>query len=320
MGVFNGNSIYKDGGSVGGGGYADGGQIVDGDFMKIENNAVSTYDNVNRDTLNFYLEPADGEIINAVIELTTAVNSTVKVYVLRNGLYYLLGNVGGDSINAGDQYNLKIVGNSYELENINVSPSDPAYIEILGRTYGLVKISNRFWITENLKYRFEDNFYLESDGSDAQTLSLPYSKQYDSFETRGEIYYRTNTFSKINSLVSSLGLRVPNRYDIENLENNYTISQLTSQSEGGSNTTGFSAKYKGICSIYGAALWNARYLKKPGYMEVGCPAWCFGSSYDRHMLIGESSNIEEYHPSSYYQMPSSPNDSVYTTIRLCMDA
>lgn len=319
MGIFNGNSIYNYG-DGGGGGYNDGGQIADGDFMKIENNAVSTYDNVNRDHLNFYFDQADGEMINAVVELKTSVNSVVKVYVLRNGLYYLLGNVGGDSINAGDQYNLKIVGNSYELENINVATPDPAYIEILGHYYGLVKISNRFWITENLKYRFEDNFYLESDGSDAQTLDLPYSKQYDSFETRDEIYYRSNTFSKINSLVSSLGLRVPNRYDIENLENNYTISQLTSQSYGGSNTTGFNAKYKGICSIYGASLWHARYLKNPGYIEEGCPAWCFGSSYDRHMLIGESSNIEAYHPSSYYQMPSTANDSVYTTIRLCMDA
>lgn len=320
MGIFNGNSIYNDGVSGGGGGYADGGQIVDGDFMKIENKAVSTYDNVNRDSLNFYLEPADGEILNAVVELTTAVNSTVKVYVLRNGLYYLLGNVGGDSINAGDQYNLKIIGNSYELENINAASNDPSYIEILGRTYGLIKISNRLWITENFKYRFDDNYFMASDGSDEQQIELTTIKQYDSFETRDEIYYRVNTFSKINDLVASLGLRVPNRSDMESLRNNYTMSQLTSQSDGGSNTTGFNAKFKGICSIYGGSTYNAVYSKKPGILQSGYPAWCFGSSYDRYYLVAQSTNLEARNPNFTKQLANSPSNSDYVNIRLCMDA
>lgn len=130
MGVFNGNSIYNYGGAGGGGGYNDGGQIVDGDFMKIENNAVSTYNNVNRDTLNFYLEPSDGEILNDVVELTTAVNSTVNVYVLRNGLYYLLGNIGGVTVEAGKEYKVNILGNSYDVENISSIPDGPKFFKL----------------------------------------------------------------------------------------------------------------------------------------------------------------------------------------------
>lgn len=155
MGVFNGNSIYNDGGAGGGGGYADGGQIVDGDFMKIENNAVSTYDNVNRDTLNFYLEPADGEIINTVIELTTAVNSTVNVYVLRNGLYYLLGNIGGDTVETGKEYKINIFGNSYEVENISSIPDGPKFFKlnngvITPLTFICLYNSKKWYCTGNL--------------------------------------------------------------------------------------------------------------------------------------------------------------------------
>lgn len=129
MGVFNGNSIYNDG-AAGGGGYNDGGQIVDGDYMKIENNAAYTYDNVNRGTLNFYLEPVEGEILNAVIELTTTINSSVKVYVLQNGLYYLLGNIGGDTVEAGKEYKVIILGNSYEVENISSIPDGPKFFKL----------------------------------------------------------------------------------------------------------------------------------------------------------------------------------------------
>ena len=130
MGVFNGNSIYNDGGAGGGGGYNDGGQIVDADFMKIENNAVSTYDNINRNTLNFYLDPSEGEILNAVVELKTAVNSVVNVYVFKNGLYYLLGNIGGDTVAAGNEYKVIILGNSYEVENISSIPDGPKFFKL----------------------------------------------------------------------------------------------------------------------------------------------------------------------------------------------
>ena len=117
MSIFKGDSIYKTG--AGGGGYKDGGALVDGDFIEVKNNTVSSYDNVSRDPVNFYFEVKDGEILNSVIELTTAVNATINVYVVKNGFYYLLGNVGGNTVNAGDDYKINIIGDSFSVEQIN---------------------------------------------------------------------------------------------------------------------------------------------------------------------------------------------------------
>ena len=134
-GIFKGDSIYKSGGGGGGGGgYNDGGQIVDDDFMKVENNAVSSYDNVSRDPINFYFEPADGEILNAIVELTTAVNATVNVYVLKNGFYYLLGNVGGDTVTAGNDYKVNITGDSYAIEQVTGGGFIPEFAIIGNQT------------------------------------------------------------------------------------------------------------------------------------------------------------------------------------------
>lgn len=134
-GIFKGDSIYKSGGGgSGGGGYNDGGQIVDADFMKVENNAVSSYDNVSRDPINFYFEPDDGDILNSIIELTTAVNATVNVYVLKNGFYYLLGNIGGDTVTAGNDYKVNIIGDSYSVEQITVGGVTPEFAVIGNQT------------------------------------------------------------------------------------------------------------------------------------------------------------------------------------------
>ena len=78
--IFKGDSIYKSGG--GGGGYKDGGELVDADFIEIENNNVYNYENINRDQVNFYFDYSDGEIFNSIIEFTTQVNSVVNVYVV----------------------------------------------------------------------------------------------------------------------------------------------------------------------------------------------------------------------------------------------
>lgn len=212
MGVFNGNSIYNDGGAGGVGGYADGGQIVDGDFMKIENNAVSTYDNVNRNTLNFYLEPADGEIINAVVELTTAVNSTVKVYVLRNGLYYLLGNIGGNTVNAGDDYKLNIVGNSFVLEVVTPSQADPKYAEINGVAYGVKKIGSQYYITEDYQGEFNTNFGNKQlyDAVPANTAGK--CKFFYQGSNKGTMYrlhpYKTNSGGEYSSFIDEFNQSV----------------------------------------------------------------------------------------------------------------
>lgn len=146
-GIFKGDSIYKNGG--GGGGYKDGGELVDGDFIEVKNNTVSSYDNVSRDPINFYFEVKEGEILNSVVELTTAVNSTVYVYVIKNGIYYLLGNVGGDTVNAGEDYKVNITGDSYSIEQVS-GGLIPAYLDFDGKNYALKKIGDLYWTTENI--------------------------------------------------------------------------------------------------------------------------------------------------------------------------
>ena len=132
MSIFKGDSIYKSGG--GGGGYKDGGALVDGDFIKVENNTVSSYDNLSRDPINLYFEPKDGEILNSVVELTTAVNSTINVYIVKNGLYYSLGNIGGNSVTAGNDYKINITGDSYTVENVTGISNDPKFFRLKNGT------------------------------------------------------------------------------------------------------------------------------------------------------------------------------------------
>lgn len=224
MGIFNGNSIYNDGGAGGGGGYNDGGQIVDGDFMKIENNAVSTYDNVNnRDTLNFYLEPGDGEQLNAVVELTTAVNSTVNVYVLQNGLYYLLGNVGGNTIAAGNDYKVNIIGNSYSVEQVSGNLT-LEYVDINGVNIKVKKLGSRYWTVENV------NNIIISDFK----------------ERNGQRYYKHDSVKD----VEINGFHVPEQIAFNELLSVYGNDALRStdmwSTVAGSNTSGFDAKPYGV--------------------------------------------------------------------------
>lgn len=136
--IFKGDSIYKSGGG-GGGGYKDGGQLVDGDFIKVENNTISSYDNVSRDPVNFYFEVSDGEVISSIIELTTEVNATINIYVLKGGFYYLLGNIGGNSVNAGNDYKVNIVGDSYSIEQ--VSGGNTPILIINGNPYKIALLS-----------------------------------------------------------------------------------------------------------------------------------------------------------------------------------
>lgn len=145
-GIFKGDSIYKSGG--GGGGYKDGGQLIDGDFIEVTNNTISSYENTSRNEVNFYLEPKDGEILNSVIEFTTQVNATVNVYYLNeNGIFILLGYIGGNTVNSGNSYNINISGNGYEIEEITEpTPNPNQYIQMLyGSGCRFKKIGNYFW-------------------------------------------------------------------------------------------------------------------------------------------------------------------------------
>lgn len=224
MTIYNGPSIYNQGGGGGGGGgYHDGGQIVDADFMKVENNAVSSYDNTSRDPINFYFEPADGEILNAIVELTTAVNSTVNVYVLRNGFYYLLGNVGGDTVTAGNDYKVNITGDSYAIEQVSGGLT-PEYISLNGNLYGIMQVGSLLWLNSNLK---EQSYNYAYDGT--------------------TYYYSHESIKNINID----GWRLPYRDEFTTLKNSYNYQDLKSSTEwkdgkNGTNASGFNAYPKGM--------------------------------------------------------------------------
>lgn len=146
-GIFKGDSIYKSGG--GGGGYKDGGELVDGDFIKVENNSFSTYENISRSDVNFYVELNDGDVLNSVINFTTQVNANVYFYVVKNGFYYLLSYAGTNTVNAGDEYNINANGNVYEVEQVTPPVNSNPKILINGGLYSVGKIGNLWWTLED---------------------------------------------------------------------------------------------------------------------------------------------------------------------------
>lgn len=164
--IYNSPSIYKQGG--GGGGYKDGGQLTPAQYITVPNNVIATYDN-SADEINFIIED-DGKPHNSIVQVSTSVNATVNVYEIRNGFYYLLGVVGTNTINAGDDYTVNIVGNSYVVENVTQQSSEPAAVEIAGGIYGLKKIGSLYWTTSNLK---DDSYQYIWEGECYYTYHAP---------------------------------------------------------------------------------------------------------------------------------------------------
>ena len=146
-GIFKGDSIYKSGG--GGGGYKDGGALVDGDFIRVENNSISTYENTTRSEINFYVELKQGDTLNTIIELTNNYNATVFFWVLNpeTGILTPIGNIGGDTINSGEEYNIQATGNSYTVDQVSTPTPDPNYyVQMLyGAGCRFKKIGDYFW-------------------------------------------------------------------------------------------------------------------------------------------------------------------------------
>lgn len=233
MGIYNGPSIYNQGGvGGGGGGYHDGGQIVDADFMEVENNAVSSYDNTSRDPINFYFEPAEAEIINAVVELTTAVNSTVNVYVLRNGFYYLLGNVGGDTVTAGNDYKVNITGDSYAIEQVNGGGVDPSAVLIGSNIYGLIKVGSTLWTTSDLREdgfisaKNSDRFYYAEQDININGWHLPNDSQFNELIT-------TYSFQQLKDTIGwNTGLEGNNQSGFSLKGNSYLVNGSILQNYG----------------------------------------------------------------------------------------
>jgi hypothetical protein len=209
-GIFKGDSIYKSGGGGGGGGgYNDGGQLIDGDFIKVENNSVSSYENLNRNEINFYFEKKQSEILNSVIELTTQVNATVNVYYLNeNNIFVLLGYIGNNTVNAGDEYNINITGNGYEIEPVTPPAPDPQEIIMLAydKTLKFKKFGSTYWQTDNFNGIIPGVDYVAKTNA---------------------IYYKISDIINVSSFEN--GLRLPNDTDIFNLCTNlgFTMNDVS---------------------------------------------------------------------------------------------
>ena len=238
-GIFKGDSIYRSGG--GGGGYKDGGALVDDDFIKVENNTISSYDNTARSDINYYFEVADGEILNAVIEVTNDVNATVHVYIYKNGFYIPLGNIGGDTVTAGNDYKLNIIGDSFTIEEVYGGNASPEYVNLDGTIYVLTKIGGLIWTTKNLE------------------LDVSYLGNYRCVKKGGQWWYATASYNdivtEINNKYLSYGFRVPFYEDVQNLiasisNNSYDIRSLTGweDNQNGNGNTKFNAIPYGECN------------------------------------------------------------------------
>lgn len=300
MSIFKGNSIYKTG--AGGGGYKDGGALVDGDFIKVENNTVSSYDNENRDPVNFYFEPKDGEVLNGIIEFTTEVNATVNVYVLIDDVYYLLGNVGGDSVTAGNDYKINITGDSYSIEQVS-GGLEPKYISLMGTVYGITKIGGLYWTTKNLQL----------DLSEYGFTGANFTNRF------GTYWYNINNIdllNKINKIVENYGFRVPEQKDVNNLissiTNNYDLRSNNGwfDGENGNGNTEFNAIPYGQCNYDGP--YPPGYYNNIGnskFSIFGMDRNSSGAGYDQFYISYNSPDIGYTSHESYY----------WENIRLCKD-
>lgn len=244
--IYNAPSIYKQGG---GGGYKDGGELVDGDFIKVENNTISTYDNTIRNNLNFYFEVKDKEPLNSVIELTNNVNATVNVYILKNGIYYLLGNIGGKNVNSGEDYNINIQGNSYNIEQVTNIVPVPYAIDIEGIAYEFVEINGVYWSKTNLKARVGTYFDCGGEaffyGGDQQEID----KINNFLQTKN---CRLPVDSDWSEMMTFLGGGATAINKIRN-DNGWYLSQ-------GSNSSGFSLNALGYFNYIGGTNFDVSYV------------------------------------------------------------
>lgn len=236
-GIFKGDSIYKSGGGSGGG-YKDGGELVDADFIEVKNNTISTYENESRDPVNFYFTVTEGEIINSIINLETQVNAVVNVYMYRNGIYYLLGNVGGNTVNASKIYTVNVINESFVIEEVSDNPT-PAYIEIADKVYGLAKIGQRIWTIDNLVcdasgIGISGYFYVAKPGNQSTYPGYYYGNSFN-----------TDNYKQANEFLHPF--RLPTDDDFQNLRtaaNNQTNNVNKTGYPGlpnATNSTGFSS-------------------------------------------------------------------------------
>ena len=146
--IYNAPSIYKQGG--GGGGYADGGELIDSDFIKVENNTTYEYTNNSRNQINFYFENESN--LNSIIDVTNNYNSTVDVYILENGIYTPIGVIGSNTLTSGKKYEIVITGLTFEIKEITPPDVLSLYDFGLWGIKKIVQLGGLIWTAENIDY------------------------------------------------------------------------------------------------------------------------------------------------------------------------
>ena len=265
--IYNGPSIYNQGGGgSGGGAYSDGGALVDGNLIQVTNNTISTYENTSRNEINYYFEVAENEIINAVIELTNQVNATVNIYVVKDGLYVPLGNVGGNTVTAGEDYKIEINGNSFNIEQVTLGAG--SMLDVFGFLVPTIKINDLLWTTENL-YSLFTGLTIGGDYSNDSPMAWYPNDDPVTYGHNGNKYnllYNPKASEYINAEVGN-GWRIPRKEDYQSLftyiggNTGESIKKIISWGSG-TNTTGLSilpnGNYEGSFMNVGIAA-NLRY-------------------------------------------------------------
>lgn len=146
--IYNAPNIYKNG--SGGGGFKDGGELVDADFIKVENNTIANYTNDNRSVLNFYYDVKSGEIISGIIQITNNYAATINVFRVVNGIFTYLGTINGNTLNASEEYEISCNGNSFTINQVTPPVDQDEYTEIDGDLVKVTRLGNMIW-TDYLK-------------------------------------------------------------------------------------------------------------------------------------------------------------------------
>lgn len=287
--INNGVSIYNFGG--GGGGYSDGGELVDGDFIDVQNNAISQYENSSRNDINFVVN--GDEQINTIIELSTDVNSTIHVYKIDNGLYIPLGNIGGDTVMAGENYNINIIGNSFTIEQISGGGVNPEFASINGVVYSVKVFDNDYvFMTQNLKTAFGES-----------VISVPTTGQtpYDTYSQKvalcnGQYFYKEDIKNKINS--SCFPWHIPTDADFSDS----SLSTKTCDELAYGGTSGFNAIPTGNVSV--------------GSLGPGADYLYYNNNYKWYYILSGGGAITSYGRSGS-QIPGKIGGGEYYSIRLC---
>ena len=154
MGVFNGNSIYNYG-AVGGGGLVYYGLIPDSDFMQVENNGFYKYHNEFRNDINLYLDVSEDDVLFDIISIENDIASNINIFILKNGFYYPIPYIGSNSLSAGKNYKIVLLGDSYTVDEVdnNINPLIPLYAKIGNITTRIYfSLDNQVIFTSNIKY------------------------------------------------------------------------------------------------------------------------------------------------------------------------